>query len=82
MEQEETIAKIYTKLEVLIRLQAYSIIANKNVSEGAPILRRLGLTPTEIAAIFDTTSNSVKVRIAESKKKVSKSPKNTTNSKK
>jgi DNA-directed RNA polymerase specialized sigma24 family protein len=39
------------------------------LSEGAPLLRRLGFNSSEIAEIYDSTSNTVNVRLAEAKKK-------------
>jgi len=65
---DEEIEELNHKLDVLTRLLAYQLVAETNLSTGAPILRRLGLTATEIATVFGTTSNTVSVRLAESKK--------------
>jgi len=35
----------------------------------APVLRRLGLTPGEIATVFDSTAQVVSVRVSEAKRK-------------
>lgn len=73
---EQQIKELNQKLDVLIRLLAYQLVAETNISTGAPILRRLGLTATEIATVFGTTSNTVNVRLTESKKtKLSKAEK-------
>jgi predicted RNA polymerase sigma factor len=58
------------KLSVLIALTAYQIAEGKTVAEGAPVLKRLGLSASEIADVFDSTANAVNVRIAEAKKKI------------
>ncbi|MCL5428932.1 MAG: hypothetical protein M1347_03890 [Chloroflexi bacterium] len=60
---------INKKLDTLIRLMAYQIVQGKTLSQGAPILKRLGFTNTDIAIIFDTSYKTVSVRLAESKKK-------------
>ncbi len=76
MEKSDFIS-LEKKIDTLIKLQAYQIVAGKNVTEGAPILRRLGLTPIEIASIYDTTSNAVNARLSESKKGAEKTKKAT-----
>ncbi|MBE3142339.1 MAG: sigma-70 family RNA polymerase sigma factor [Planctomycetes bacterium] len=63
------LASIDRKLGVLIGLAAYTNVKGMTVAQGAPILRRLGLSQAEIAAVFDTTANSVSVRLAEAKRK-------------
>lgn len=56
-------------LQVLMKLVAYQIVQGKTLTEGAPILRRLGLSNLQIAEIFDSSAKIVSVRLAESKKK-------------
>ena len=68
MSSEQQTQELLHKLDVLINLMAYQLISEMNLSTGAPILRRLGLTASEIATIFGTTSNTVNVRLTESKK--------------
>jgi hypothetical protein len=63
------LASIDRKLGVLIGLSAYTNVKGMTVAQGAPILRRLGLSQAEIAAVFATTANSVSVRLAEAKRK-------------
>lgn len=69
MSNETGIEEINRKLDTLIRLMAYQTVAKMTISEGAPLLRRLGFTASEIAAIYDSTANAVNVRLAESRKK-------------
>jgi hypothetical protein len=70
------LASIDRKVGVLVSLVAYTNVKGMTVAQGAPILRRLGLSQAEIAAVFDTTANSVSVRLAEAKRKpLKKSPK-------
>jgi hypothetical protein len=57
------------KFTLLANLMAYQIVKDMTVAEGAPILRRLGFSQTEIATIFNSTPNSISVRLAEAKKK-------------
>ena len=61
--------EIMRKLDALLKLVAYQTVGKMTLSEGAPLLRRLGFTPSEIAAIYDSTANTVNVRLAEAKKK-------------
>jgi hypothetical protein len=68
MTNEERIDELNRKLDLIVRLLAYQLVAGKTLSNGAPVLKRLGLSASEIAAVFDTTSNTVNVRLTESKK--------------
>lgn len=56
------------RLDTAIRLLAYQIISNKNVSQGAPVLKRLGLSLSDIADIYGSTAGSISVRLAESRR--------------
>jgi len=56
------------RVDTAIRLLAYQIVADKNVSQGAPILKRLGLSLSDIADIYDSTTGSISVRLAESRR--------------
>jgi hypothetical protein len=60
------------QLKVIARLLAYQIAATKTVAQGAPILSRLGMDPSEIAKVFDTTTNAVSARLGEAKRMKSK----------
>jgi len=69
MNKELDLKEITHKLDVLLSLIAYQTVEKKILSEGAPLLRRLGFTPSEIAAVYDSTANAVNVRLAEAKKR-------------
>lgn len=70
--QDEILASINRKLSILIYLEAYRLVGQMTITEGAPILKRLGLDSSEIASVFDTTAGTVKVRLSEAKKKPTK----------
>ena len=70
---EQLLTEIRDRLEELAILQAYGIVAGQTVAEGAPLLRRLGLSLADIARVFDSTANAVSVRLAEASKKGVKS---------
>lgn len=61
--------EVNRKLDILLKLMAYQTVQKMTLSEGAPLLRRLGFNSSEIAEIYDSTSNAVNVRLAEAKKK-------------
>lgn len=62
--------RIEAKLDILIRLVAVRVVADKeSQAEKAVLLRRAGIGPTEIAAILGTTPNTITVALAQSKKK-------------
>jgi hypothetical protein len=63
-----TLNQLNRRLTILSNLLGYQIAQGKTLSEGAPILRRLGLTSSEIAIIFDSTPGAVSVRLAEAKR--------------
>ncbi|MGA9056725.1 MAG: hypothetical protein WB763_09480 [Terriglobia bacterium] len=69
MSDETNLVEINRKLDTLIRLTAYRTVGTMTLSQGAPLLRRLGFTASEIAAIYDSTANAVNVRLAEARKK-------------
>jgi len=60
--------EISKKLEVLTRLLALSLVAEKKQKEQIRLLRKIGLKPKEIAEIIDTTSNTVSVTLAKIKR--------------
>ena len=65
----ELLRSIDRKLGSLLSLMAYQTVRDMTIAEGAPLLRRLGFSPGDIAAVFDSTVNAVSVRLAEAKKK-------------
>jgi len=70
--QDETLTSINRKLSKLRNLEAYKLVGQMTITEGAPILKRFGLEASEIASVFDTTSGTVQVRLSEAKKKPNK----------
>lgn len=64
----EILQAINHKLTTLIHLMAYQMVEGKTIAGGAPILRRLGLSASEIAGIFDSTSNTVSVLLSKAKR--------------
>lgn len=68
-DSNESLDAVDRKLSILIRLAAYQLVQGKPLAEAAPILRRLGLPPSEIAAVFDSTTNTVNVMVSKGKKK-------------
>jgi predicted transcriptional regulator len=72
---EQLLKAIHQKLEVLVNLSAYGAVKGQSTAEGAPVLKRLGLTASEIAEVFGSTANAVSVRLAEASKKAKKAKK-------
>jgi hypothetical protein len=68
MANEDKLDELNRKLDLIVRILAYQLVSGKTLSNGAPVLKRLGLSAGEIAAVFDTTPNTVNVRLTESKK--------------
>ncbi len=67
--EKATLDSIDRKLSVLTNLIACQLVQGMKIGEGAPLLKRLGFTYSEIATVFDSTTNAVSVRLAEAKKK-------------
>jgi hypothetical protein len=63
----DSIHSIERKLSFIVKLHAYQIIQNMPIEEGIPLLRRLGLTQSEIAAVFDSTIDAVSVSLDDAK---------------
>ncbi len=68
MISQAKIDQLDRKLDLVVRLLAYQLVSEKTLTHGAPVLRRLGLTASEIAAVFGTTAGAVSVRLSEAKK--------------
>lgn len=66
---DDTFKSIERKLDVLIGLTAHLATKDMTVTDGAPLLRRLGMSPAEIAPVLKSTAKAVKTRIKEAKKK-------------
>lgn len=71
------IARIEAKLDTVIRLLALGVASdNHSLKDRALRLQRAGMTPKEIAALCDTTPNTVSVALSAAKRE-SKSRKKT-----
>ena len=68
MKSEQDMNDLNHKLDLIVRLLAYQLVSDKTFSHAAPVLKRLGMTASEIAAVIDTSANSVNALIALSKK--------------
>lgn len=68
MPDQENLISLNRKLDVIIQLLAYQTVSGMTITQGVPILRRLGLNSAEIASIFATTKKTVQVRMAEARK--------------
>lgn len=72
METTKLLESISKKLGVLIALSLLSMNSKATVTENIEMLDRFGLTPTEIAEILNTSTNTVNVtrsRIKSNKNK-------------
>ncbi len=69
---EDKNTQIEEKIDILINLHAYKLVENMTLTEGAPVLKRLGMTNIQIAAVFGSSRKTVSVRLAESKRKLKK----------
>lgn len=69
MTKDKQTDEVSRKLNMIIKLLAYQLVAEKTVVHGAAILNRMGLTAPEIADIFGTTPSSVRGRLAEARKR-------------
>jgi len=68
MTDQTKLDEVARKLDLVVRILAYQLVADTTLSQGAPVLKRLGLSASEIATVFDTTANTVRVRLTESRK--------------
>ena len=75
MNNERILKEMNRNLEIVIKLLAYQIVEKMTLTQGAPLLRRLGLYAPEIAAVYESTPQSINVRIAEAKRKKKGKPK-------
>lgn len=70
------ISRIEAKLDTLIRLLALSVASdNHSLKDRAVRLQRAGMTPKDIAALCDTTPNTVSVALSAAKREGKKSKK-------
>lgn len=68
MTSDDKLYEVSRKLDLLVRILAYQLVAGSTLSQGAPILRRLGLSAKEIATVFETRVTTVHVVLSQSKK--------------
>jgi hypothetical protein len=66
--EEKDLKAIDSKLEMILRVVAWSAVDGKTLAESASVLSRLGLDRNQIAAICDTTPQTVSVRLSEAKR--------------
>jgi DNA-binding CsgD family transcriptional regulator len=67
--KDTDISRIENKIEILIKLLAIGVSPDTlSLSERAARLTRAGLTPKEIAAICETTPNTVSVALSKAKR--------------
>jgi hypothetical protein len=65
----EDSSRLEAKIDTLIRLMAISVTPdNLSLAERAGRLSRAGMSPKEIAAICETTPNTVSVALSKAKK--------------
>jgi DNA-directed RNA polymerase specialized sigma24 family protein len=68
-EDDERLKDIEAKLEVVIKLLALNIVSDESpLRENALRLQRAGLAPRDIAALCDTTPNTVSVLLSTAKR--------------
>lgn len=67
--QDCDLPRIEEKLNTLIRLLALSVAPdNHSLKDRAVRLQRAGMTPKDIAALYDTTANTVSVALSAAKR--------------
>lgn len=67
--EELDLSRIEAKLDTLIRLLAMTVASdNHSLKDRAVRLQRAGLAPKEIAALCDTTPNTVSVALSAAKR--------------
>jgi DNA-directed RNA polymerase specialized sigma24 family protein len=63
------LSRVEAKLDTLIRLIALSVTSDsQSLKDRAVRLQRAGLTPKDIAALCDTTPNTVSVALSTAKR--------------
>lgn len=67
-ESEDGFARLEAKLDVLIRLFALTAVGGKKLKESAILLSKAGMAPKDIAAICDSTPNTVSVTLSQAKR--------------
>jgi DNA-directed RNA polymerase specialized sigma24 family protein len=69
MSQEDRIANVEAKLDMILRLLALQAIKDaQTVKEKAVLLSKAGISSREIATLCDTTPNTISVALSNAKK--------------
>lgn len=69
MSDDDRVARIEAKVDILIRLLALQLLSkDQTVREKAILLNKAGLSSREIASLCDTTPNTISVAISQAKK--------------
>lgn len=69
MSQDDRIANLEAKLDIILRLLALQAIKDaQTVKEKAVLLNKAGITSREIAGLCDTTPNTISVALSNAKK--------------
>jgi DNA-directed RNA polymerase specialized sigma24 family protein len=67
--EDDILVKIDKKLDAIVRMLAKNCIQDKKKTEAIIVLGTLGLDPTLISEIVDTTQATVYARLSEAKRK-------------
>lgn len=74
--ENKTEAEILARLDLLVRLQALSMVSRfESAKDKIIFLNTVGLQPKEIAELLKTSPNTVSVTLSKTKKAPSKSTK-------
>lgn len=69
MSQDDRIASLESKIETILRLLALQVINDaQTVKEKAVLLSKAGMASRDIAALCDTTPNTISVALSNAKK--------------
>ncbi len=68
MTDEKVVAEVRETLSTIKRLLAAQVGVDLRVAERAPLLHRLGVDRSTIAAVCNTTPEVVSVRVAEARR--------------
>lgn len=69
----QDLSALEEKMDTLIKLVAFGLIADKSQREQIEMLSRIGFSPKEIAGLIGTTSNTVSVILTGLRKTKKKS---------
>ena len=69
---EDHCKEVLEKLDILIRIVALSVVAERPRQEQCELLGDSGLTPRQIAEILGTTPNTVSVALSKMRKERTK----------